>query len=336
MARKISFDDVPQDTVVTDHRTSRLNDSRPLLGVLRDGQPPAALGLISRSLGDLTEKAQRAEAIEKQLVNGFSVVELEPSIIDGSFVPDRMAGSDDGFDSFLETLRSKGQNSPILVRPHTSEQGRYEVAFGHRRLRAARELGLKVKAVIRVLSDEELVVAQGQENSARADLTYIERARFAARLEQRGFSRDIIMQSLTLDKAALSKLIAIAARIPEVIMEGIGSAPGFGRQRWAELAEMLEGEAQRSNAEKQMGEEGFKELSSDQRFLRLHNALKLKTMRIATESWMARDGTHAAQVQRTGKKLTLVFDERLAPAFGEFVKERLQALYDEYKTSGGS
>ena len=99
---------------------------------------------------------------------------------------------------------------------------------------------------------------------------------------------------------------------------------------------MLEGEAQRSNAEKQMGEEGFKELSSDQRFLRLHNVLKSKTMRIATEPWMARDGTHAAQVQRTGRKLSLVFDERLAPAFGEFVKERLQALYDEYKTSGGS
>jgi ParB family chromosome partitioning protein len=36
-------------------------------------------------------------------------------------------------------------------------------------------------------------------------------------------------------------------------------------------------------------------------------------------------------VARTGKRLTLTFDDRVAPQFGEFVNERLQSLYDEYK-----
>jgi len=41
--------------------------------------------------------------------------------------------------------------------------------------------------VVRSLTDEQLVIAQGQENSGRTDLTFIERARFAARLEDRKF-----------------------------------------------------------------------------------------------------------------------------------------------------
>ena len=37
------------------------------------------------------------------------------------------------------------------------------------------------------LTDEQLVVAQGQENSARTDLSFIEKALFAARLEEYGY-----------------------------------------------------------------------------------------------------------------------------------------------------
>ena len=32
-----------------------------------------------------------------------------------------------------------------------------------------------------------------------------------------------------------------------------------------------------------------------------------------------------------GKKLTLTFDDRVAPKFGDFVRKRLQTLYDEFK-----
>uniref|UniRef100_UPI001D0E2864 ParB/RepB/Spo0J family partition protein n=1 Tax=Klebsiella pneumoniae TaxID=573 RepID=UPI001D0E2864 len=76
---------------------------------------------------------------------------------------------------------------PILVRPHPTIDGRYQVAYGHRRLVAVRQLGFKVKAVIRELSDDQLVVSQGQENNARTNLSYIERALFASRLEDRSF-----------------------------------------------------------------------------------------------------------------------------------------------------
>ena len=330
MARKISFEEAPIEQGAEPPQPNYLRQSRPLLGLGMEPRVQGAVGLISRSLGDLTEKAKRADAIEQQLVQGLAVVELEPDQIDQSFVSDRMAANEEDFATFREAIRLRGQNSPILVRP-AEAAGRYQVAFGHRRLRAARELGLKVKAVVRALSDEELVVAQGQENSARTDLTYIERARFAAKLEEKNFTREVIMQSLNVDKAALSKLIAIATRIPLALIEAIGPAQGFGRQRWAELAELIESEAARGRAQKLVMQDSFKALPSDKKFLQLYETLRPKTMRERAESWTAKDGTRAAQIQRNGRRVSLVFDERVAPAFGEYVKGQLQTLYDDFR-----
>ena len=50
----------------------------------------------------------------------------------------------------------------------------------------SRSWGRPVKAVVKKLGDEELVIAQGQENNERQDLSYIEKARFAHRLGKRG------------------------------------------------------------------------------------------------------------------------------------------------------
>ena len=136
-------------------------------------------------------------------------------------------------------IREHGQQVPILVRPHPEANGRYQVAYGHRRLAAVKELGIKVRAVIRELSDDQLVVSQGQENNARTNLSYIERALFAARLEDRSFSREVIMAALNVDKAALSKMISVVRQIPIELIEAIGAAPEVGRRRWMEFAEKL-------------------------------------------------------------------------------------------------
>ena len=103
-----------------------------------------------------------------------------------------------------------GQQVPILVRPHPDKPGRYQSGLGHRRLRAADALRRQVRAMVRRLTDAELVVAQGKENGERRDLSFIERASFAAHLEERGFERSTIMTALGVDKADLSRLIALA------------------------------------------------------------------------------------------------------------------------------
>lgn len=337
MARKISFDHVPSEPQASQEPPARLsaNQVRPLLGLDRPLKQPGALGAISQNLGGIKERADRADELERQLLEGQTIVELDPALVDDSFVPDRMEASAADEAAFQELIREHGQNTPILVRPSPENSSRFQVAFGHRRLRAARSLGRKVRAVVRALSDEELVVAQGQENSGRTDLTFIERARFAARLEERKFSRETIMAALNVDKAALSRLIAVATRVPTEVVEAIGAAPGYGRVRWQELTDLLDGDGNRHRAIALVKEEGFADQDSDKRFEALVAALRTKAVRARAESWSAADGTLAAKVMRTGKKLSLTFDDRVAPQFGEFVREHLQRLYDEYRAASG-
>lgn len=310
---------------------SPLAKTRPLLGLERPTKLGSPLGAISQSLGTINERVKRAEEIEQKLAEGLAVVEIDPNLIDSSFIADRMDSSREDHLQLLEAIRDQGQQVPILVRPNPDQPSRYQVAYGHRRLRALKELGRKVRAVVRNLSDEQLVVAQGQENSARTDLTFIERARFAARLEERGFAREIIMAALTVDKAALSRMISIASRVPPDIIEAIGPAPAYGRQRWHELTDFLANRPNQEHVRKLVNEAKFAALGTDQRFEALYSSLKAKASRARSEPWTAKDGTRLVRITDTDKKLTLVFDKRIAPNFGEFVQDRLQQLYEEFK-----
>ena len=330
MARKISFDS-PLDEINPVREEPVSHRSRPLLGIERAIKQSSAVGAISQSLGGISERVKRAEDIERKLIEGQVIVELDPALVDNSFVQDRMDATAAQNAAFRDIIRQHGQNVPILVRQKSSNPERYEVAFGHRRLRAARELGIKVRAVVRSLTDEELVVAQGQENSGRTDLTFIERARFAARLEDRKFSRDVIMSALNVDKAALSRLIAVATRIPPAVIEAIGPAPAYGRVRWQELMESLEEATARARAFETTAEPAFAELDTDARFETVMRNLRSRAVHERAEAWISDDGTHAARISRTGKKLTLVFDDRVAPRFGDFIRQRLASLYAEYK-----
>lgn len=305
--------------------------SRPLMGLDRPLKPAGPVGAISQSLENITSRAQRAEEIEKKIAEGQAIVELDPELIDSSFVIDRLGVEKEQHNSLVEQIREHGQQVPILVRPHPDQAGRYQVAYGHRRLAAVRQLGGPVKAMIRALTDEQLVVSQGQENNSRADLSYIERCYFAARLEARGFSRDVIIASLGVDKAALSRMIALVGALPSSIIEAIGPAPAFGRQRWAELAEILKERGKLAKAEKLVVEQPFLAQRSDERFQALYDALKASKEKRQVSTWATPNGTRLVRITDTEDKATLAFDKRLEPGFASFVRERLGALYDEFR-----
>lgn len=328
MARKISFDAPPPEPPAAEPAPLR---ARPLVGLERTLKQSGALRAISGSFSDLSEQARRAADIERTLTEGQTVVEIDPALVDASFVQDRMEATAEENAAFLDIIRRHGQLVPILVRPKQDAAGRFEVAFGHRRLRAARDLGVSVRAVVRDLSDDELVVAQGQENSGRTDLTFIERARFAARLEARGFSRETIMAALAVDKTNLSRLIAIATRIPGEIVEAIGPAPGIGRPRWQDLSDLLREAPQRARAARIVAEPDFARRTSDACFETLLARLRKAPARRRREFFEAADGTRAARLSADGDRLTVTFDDRATPQLGAFVRSRLQALYDAWK-----
>jgi len=317
---------------VAREQPSRLR-ARPILGspdLIADGQA-TPVGAIGQSLGEFSERAKRADEIERKLTEGQVIIELDPELIEPSFVTDRMPAPPEALTSLMEKVRDHGQLNPILVRPHPDGGRRYQVAFGHRRLSVAKMLARPVKAVVRKLSDEELVIAQGQENHEREDLSYIEKALFARKLEQRGFSRATIMAAMSIYKSDLSNMLSVATKIPEEIVAGIGSAPGTGRRGWIELVGLLADGKTLSTSKKAMQSPEFDGLGSDARFRRVLNAAKPPRASKQIESWSSVDGRTLATIAQNSDRVLLTIDRRRSPEFAEFVLGRLRDLYLEFK-----
>ncbi|MFC0808943.1 plasmid partitioning protein RepB [Ensifer sp. P24N7] len=291
-------------------------------------------GASKSILSSIDELAAQADKVRA----GQTVVELEPELIDGSFVSDRLEEDENEFNELLEAIRDRGQDTPILVRPHPRLGGRYMVVYGHRRLRVAKALGRKVFAVVKEMRDEDHVVAQGQENSARANLSFIERAVFAHTLSQLHYDNDnaVVMRALSTDRATLSKMLSVAA-IPRDILDAIGAAKTIGRDRWYELKTLLEKPAHLDTATRLVGETGFNEGSAEERFNRLVDHLKrsAKAAKVASpksvQKWASEDKRIAASMSTDGRNFTLALKSKDAVDFGKFVSDNLADLYTAFR-----
>ena len=274
------------------------------------------------------EKARqaRADEIERRLAEGLTVVELDTDSIDPSFVQDRMEGEIEGL---LSSIREQGQQVPILVRPHPDVPGRYQVAFGHRRLRALKQLGQRAKAIVREMTDEELVVAQGQENNEREDLSYIEKARFADRLKER-FSRDVITASMSISKPELSVMLSVVSALPERLVDAIGPAHGVGRRSWQVLAGLLE----KSAASEQAIQFAItlRDLPSPERFKEVLARLSPRRVeRGAPVVLSTPGGERLALVKDSRTKMEITIDKKASGDFAAFILKNLPELYAEHR-----
>ena len=214
------------------------------------------------------------------------------------------------------------------------------VVFGHRRVRAAKLLERKVRAVVKEMKDREHVIAQGQENSARANLSFIEKALFAAKIARLNYDEDnaTILTALAIDRATLSKMLSVAA-LPSEVLKAIGPAKGIGRDRWYELKLMLERSASLDRALSVIGDNEFSVLPSDDRFNALVSRVKAAKSsvgghsRLSKRNWVPEDGSLAAEMTSDGKRFTLALKARGADAkaFGEYLSENLAQLYEAFR-----
>lgn len=287
------------------------------------------MAAVTKTLGDLSSRSQRADELEKTLAEGQMVVDLDVSAIDPSFVQDRMEGDIGGL---LLSIREQGQQVPVLVRPHPDQPSRYQMAFGHRRLRALKELDLPVKAVVRELTDEQLVIAQGQENNERRDLTFIEKARFAERLHKQ-FARDVITSAMSVPKSDLSTMLSIVGSLPNELINAIGPAPGVGRPSWLKMVELFKNPSLRDDLLDYALTADVQALPSADRF----KALLVMKPQPAAKSLPAvlstSAGMRVAQVVETKTTMDIKIDKRAAPEFAAFVRENLLTLFEEHQAN---
>jgi ParB family chromosome partitioning protein len=306
-----------------------------------DERPPAriAAGPV-RTMGLTLERLElERKSLEDALASGGGIIEIDPALVDGSFAADRFAEANDpAFEELKRSIAENGQEVPIMVRP-LAEGGRYQAAYGHRRLRACQALGRPVRALVRPLSDAQLVIAQGLENASRVDLSFIEKASFARGLEDRGFERATIMAALSTDKTELSKLISTARALPEHVVRAIGPAPRAGRRRWMKLAELLADPAARDRVEALPDDPAFGAAASDARFVQALTAAAQSPAESAEKAPMRvdlrlDDGTVLASIRETRDRLDLSIDRAQHIDFANFLVRELAEIHRRFLAEG--
>ncbi|MUZ65077.1 plasmid partitioning protein RepB [Agrobacterium vitis] len=295
---------------------------------------------LSSSIETLARQAERIN-------DGDIVVELDPDQLDASFVRDRLPGHagasdppDEEYNELLAAIRERGQDTPILVRPIPNHADKYMIVFGHRRVQAAKDLGRKVRAVIRQLSEEAHIISQGQENSARANLSFIERAMFADRLEKIGYGREVIQTALSVDYQTLSKMLTVPVAFGERLIEAIGPAKGVGRDRWLQLRKLIDIPRNKALAAEFVEEPEFAVLAQGERFEAIFRRLrsgKDKDPVKRSENvqprqvWTAKDNAVSVSRKATTKAVTLVLSSSNGLAFGDWITKNMESLYENFQ-----
>lgn len=285
-----------------------------------------AIGAVSQSI----------EALKAR-----SLLDINPDLIDAGGLQDRLDNDDTDDAALLSSIKTYGQQVPILVRPHLSQEGRYQIVYGRRRVLAMRTLGRSVKALVRVLDDGALIMAQGQENSARKNLSFIEKANFAAQMRDAGYERKAICDALTIDKTVVSRMLLVVDRLGGDVIESIGSAPAVGRDRWTHLAELF---AKQPTASATINDALFRlpqDTDSNQRFDAALRTVEVPLRVVKKDG--AKQGQHninqpntsliLAHITKKTDKVIVTLPRADNNGFEEWLVENLDQVYHDWITS---
>ncbi|MBY5399999.1 MULTISPECIES: plasmid partitioning protein RepB [Rhizobium] len=289
------------------------------------------IGAAHRAIDDIRTERDRLKAIVES--GGGAVRELDPSLIDPSPYPDRLPDDDaTGFEAFKRSIETEGQQVPVQVRKHPSSPGRYQIVYGHRRWLAARQLNRPVRALEVEISDLDLVLAQGIENAGRQDLTWIERALFASRMDDAGIKPRHIYAALSIEDAELARMRNVYRIVPADIIEAIGRAPKIGRPRWLDLAKTVAGDTGALDALRAvLVRKGEEAETSDQRFQRALNAIKpVSAGRREPSPITDMSGTRLGALLISSKEVRISAEGSLGGDFLKFIEAELPALTERF------
>ena len=109
------------------------------------------------------------------------------------------------------SLRNRGMLQPLIVRPHPSDRGLYQIVAGERRWRAAQIAQLhEVPVIVRDLNDTEVLEVAIVENIQRSDLNAIEEAASYRQLMDRfGQTQEKLAEALNKSRSHIANLMRL-------------------------------------------------------------------------------------------------------------------------------
>ncbi|MEK0083965.1 ParB/RepB/Spo0J family partition protein [Benzoatithermus flavus] len=284
---------------------------------------------VARATGEAYEDL-KAE-MERAAAEGRLVIEVEPAEITDSAHRDRdeRAFGDAAFLELVASIRDEGQIAPVALR--RLPQGGYETVFGHRRVRACRTLGRKVRAVVLEGDDKALVRRMLIENAVRRDLSPIEKAKAWQRLLASGlFTRQELGATLQVTPQQISNVVVLAG-LPDELLELVGDWRELGINAGRRLLAAFEAAGRRlppALAER-VRAAGGGAAKRAQLLTRGLVAAGREEGEGTSELIRARDGRRLARLTRAGGQLVLRFQPDLDEAVVRALVRRLPELLDE-------
>ncbi|KZL24232.1 plasmid partitioning protein RepB [Pseudovibrio sp. Ad37] len=306
---------------------------------------PGSTGPIRAMSGSLMEVEEANEKMKEMIAAGVAIYLLDPSDIDPSPVPDRFRFTDEeAFESLKKSIDEGGVQTPITVRPHPDQPDRYQTVYGNRRRTACEQLGSKVPALVKPMSHEEMLVAQGQENSERQDLTFLEVLCWVWKLwEKENIPRNTIARAIgNKSEATVSTYMSLARLLPDTeVLEWIGNARGVGRPRWEEFAALWDHDLVKEAIRKEISnatQEDYNELGTEGRFTHLLDIAidvpKQENRQKRTKRQVVRSKFGPASevlLKETATKMSFEIDLKKQPKFAAFIRENLESYIQKFR-----
>lgn len=157
--------------------------------------------------------------------NVESIILVEPELIVNWELHDRPDNELGDIEVLANELIETGQQQPCIVRllknPQNNNHKKYELIVGERRWRAAQIANIKLKVIVKDLTNNDAAIVQASENLNRKDLSdYARGMSYTNLLKNKVITHAELTTKLGMSKQKLSRLLSFD-KIPDEIKRSI-------------------------------------------------------------------------------------------------------------------
>ena len=265
-----------------------------------------------------------------------SVIEIDPPEACLWKFKDRQPFELGDLNEFAQELKIQGQTVPIIIRPAKDNPPYcYEIISGERRWRAAKIAQIKLKAILRTLTEQEAFITQASENQNRKAISdYSIGLAYQKLVDSKVITVKNIQEKLGLEKSAVSNLLSFG-KVPPQIWKAVGNVSNVSARTATEIRTLAnKGEhyiaaliSIAPEIREGQGARRIQKLVND--LLAKHQALALAE---APEKIVSKDGKHLFTWGNHGHNV-IVFSEHIMNGVNveqliEIIKTEVEKLLD--------
>ncbi|MEM9472454.1 MAG: ParB/RepB/Spo0J family partition protein [Pseudomonadota bacterium] len=177
---------------------------------------------LGRGLAALIGDAAPEEAVAEQApgrANGLRELPIE--LVQSNTLNPRKVFNQEDLDDLVSSVAEKGILQPVVVRP-VGDGENYQIVAGERRWRAAQKAGLhQIPALVRELSDKEVLEIALIENVQRADLNPVEEAHgYQQLIDQFEYTQQQLAESIGKSRSHIANTLRLTA-LPASVLEAL-------------------------------------------------------------------------------------------------------------------